>query len=90
MIKASKVTFPRARSSSIQPPNLSDRLTSRLQNIWQRLIGFAIGNTEIKIWKSQTSTGAQLWHIYDPAIDQSICFQSEVEVRVWLEQRYYK
>jgi hypothetical protein len=91
MIKASTVTsLPRTSSSSIQPPNLSVRLTSRLQNIWQQLIEFAIGNTEIKIWKSQSPAGYQLWHVYDPATKQSAYFKSETEVRVWLEQRYYR
>jgi hypothetical protein len=90
MIKASTVTsLSRVRSSSIQLKNSFDRLTLGLQTIWQRLIKFAIGHTEIKIWKSQTPIGDR-WHVYDPARNQSICFKSETEVRVWLERRYYE
>jgi hypothetical protein len=76
--------------SSIETPKSPFNLSLRLPNIWQRLLKLAIGNSEVRVWKTQTHTGEDLWHVYEPHCEQSVTFSSEAEVRVWLEQRYYR
>ena len=45
---------------------------------------------EPKIWQKRDRYGNLYWVVYDPTTGHSSCFSSEQEVRVWLEQRYYR
>lgn len=56
----------------------------------QALIGKFSGDQELKVWETADSAGRKLWHAYDPISGRLICTETEAEMRVWLEQRYYQ
>lgn len=43
---------------------------------------------EPRVWKTGDRTGQVLWHAYDPLTNKYAAFDSENEIRVWLEERY--
>lgn len=57
--------------------------------------GTRIGNSlitdsEPKAWQIRDRSGATYWRVYDPVSNQTQAFSGEAEVRMWLEQRYYR
>ncbi|NJL41258.1 MAG: hypothetical protein HC840_15155 [Leptolyngbyaceae cyanobacterium RM2_2_4] len=48
------------------------------------------GNKEPKISQRRDRRGESFWRVYDPITGESARFNSELEVRFWLEQRYYR
>ncbi|TVP66548.1 MAG: hypothetical protein EA342_11575 [Leptolyngbya sp. LCM1.Bin17] len=55
----------------------------------QRLVRFLTANpAEPRIWQS-SQRGQVIWWIYDPVSQRRQSFQSELEVRQWLDSRYY-
>lgn len=48
-----------------------------------------IPSREPRILRLVDRNGNPYWYVYDPTTQQAIHFISEVEVRKWLEQRYY-
>lgn len=47
------------------------------------------GGQDPKIWQTNGQNGVLIWHVYDPITKASTSFTTEMEVRSWLEQRYY-
>ena len=43
-----------------------------------------------RIWQTKDRTGHISWHIYDPTTARSRCLNSEQEVRMWLDEQYYR
>ncbi len=41
------------------------------------------------IWNTVNDQSQSCWHIYDPRTGQIIHFDTEEEVRTWIENRYY-
>lgn len=37
-----------------------------------------------------TQGDIEVWKVYDPVISQALYFDNEVELRIWMEQRYYQ
>jgi uncharacterized protein YaeQ len=48
------------------------------------------GTNEPQVWQKCDRSGETFWHVYDPDTRQFARFNSELEVRFWLEQRYYR
>ncbi|MBD1867415.1 hypothetical protein H6F95_08910 [Cyanobacteria bacterium FACHB-471] len=48
------------------------------------------GNEEPQISQKRDRSGEVFWRVYDPTTGESARFNSELEVRFWLEQRYYR
>ncbi|MEX0272247.1 hypothetical protein AB3R30_24305 [Leptolyngbyaceae cyanobacterium UHCC 1019] len=44
---------------------------------------------ELKIYQSKDRLGNVSWTIYDPFLDCRVVFNSEAEVRIWLDRRHY-
>jgi len=65
-------------------------LFSRLNSIWQHLVKSLIQGQELKIWQSTDRFGNTHWYAYDPMTSSSVTRDSEAEMRVWVEQRYYQ
>lgn len=50
---------------------------------------FASGD-EIQVWTKKDRYGRISWHAYDSASGTRVSWDTEVEMREWIEQRYYK
>ena len=79
-------------------PTFSRPTTKRL-GIGQKIIHLAKGITEAffnslvlysepKIWKKTDAEGNIIWKTYDPMTGFTASFDTEHQVRVWLEERY--
>lgn len=78
-------SLDRSRRSREQSKLSSLRLT--LTNLTQTLLR---NSKEPRIRKTVDRTGNLQWNVYDPQGYQSLTFNSELEVRQWLDQRYYQ
>lgn len=65
------------------------KLSSVFKQFWQHLVTSIVQGQEPRIWQHTDRTGKILWHGYDPHTQRSICVDSEAEMRIWLEERYY-
>ncbi len=63
---------------------------SLINSIWKYIVTAMANGHEPRIWKSTDRAGNTWWHGYDPITDQTVCLDSEVEMRVWIEERYYQ
>ncbi|HBB33286.1 MAG TPA: hypothetical protein DDZ80_24410 [Cyanobacteria bacterium UBA8803] len=59
-----------------------------LKNLWQGLIEAIACSSELQVWQTWSSSGIGWWHAYDPMTGQSVCTDSELELRLWIEQNY--
>ena len=57
--------------------------------MWQHLLAILIKDNDLQIWQTSDSFGNNWWHAYDPATGRSTSVDSEADMRVWIEQRYY-
>lgn len=60
------------------------------KSLWQRFKQAIIGSSELQVWQAYDRNGNIYWQAYDPACDRSIYFGSEAEMRMWIEQYYYR
>jgi hypothetical protein len=66
------------------------KVVSLLNNLWQHIVTAITKRQEPQIWQSTDRYGNIWWHGYDPVTDSSVSRDSEDEMRVWLEERYYQ
>lgn len=62
--------------------------TTPLQNGWKHLTA-ALFATQPEVWSSPNRQGRTDWYVYDPVDEQLLQFDSDHEVRIWLERRYH-
>lgn len=71
------------------PPSFP--LKAWFRNLWQHLAHILAVSYEPKVWQKVDRQGRTVgWRVFDPESGQTIPFGSELEVRLWLEQRYYR
>lgn len=68
----------------ITPVNLS----SAWHALSHRLSRWMFDGDEPKVWKKINRSGVTIWHVYDPVSNMHATFDSESEIRSWLEKRY--
>ncbi len=56
----------------------------------ETLFQFLIQGKEPQIQMTQKPDGSTLWRVYDPQTRDHAVFETEGEVRSWLEERYYR
>ena len=62
----------------------------RLQRIWQAFVQAMITPNEPRITTKVDRQGNILYYkVFDPMSGRSVSFTSEIEVKMWLERRYY-
>lgn len=66
------------------------KLFSLVHQIWQYLVTVLAQGQQPKIWQNCDRFGQIWWYGYDPVTGCSICRDSEDEIRIWLEERYYR
>ena len=66
------------------------RIRYFLQQVWQHL-SHILANDEPRVWQRVNRRGEVIsWHIYDPRSGYTVQLGSEMEVRLWLEHRFYQ
>lgn len=73
-----------------EPNSSKNKLVSTINSIGQRLVAVMAKEQELQVWQSSDRSGKTWWHGYDPVTGRSVCRDSEAEMRIWLEERYYK
>lgn len=60
----------------------------QLSKLREYLVSAFVAQSDIKVWKSQDSSGQIQWHIYDRHSQKQYNFQSEVEACSWIENHH--
>lgn len=68
----------------------SSRFTSKLSEIWNWFVELILRADEPKIYESRDKFGNICWITYDQLAERKMHFNSETEVRAWLDRRYYQ
>ena len=63
---------------------------SRWQRWGQTLVNYFAGSQDPRITTRQDDEGRLYYEVYDPVVRSHYRFDSEQEVRVWLDERYYQ
>ena len=79
-----------AASLQPQPKRNLQSLRAKLNDLWQAVIGFLETSSELYITQIQNKTGQTQWKAFAPITRQFTQFDSEEDVRVWVEERYYQ
>ncbi len=74
---------------SLQKHQIKSHIVSTINKVLQ-LFAYFSTNNEPRIWITADRDGKLYWHAYDPVSDTRVCLDSEAELRIWLEQRYYR
>ena len=61
-----------------------------IKKIVQLLNKAFIGSNELRVWQTYDRYGNNWWHAYAPLTGRYTCVESEAEMRVWIEKRYYR
>lgn len=91
---------PRCQSLNGSSPGcpsypLKTTLLTRLKIAAQKWVQFLqkllSTDLEPKVWQKFDRQGnSSGWRVFDPETGRTIAFGSELEVRLWLEQRFYR
>jgi hypothetical protein len=99
-MKSSNFSFD-SNSLLFKPENASSEIVStktlRCNSVrsigfrvfWENLLTCLSGRKEPKIWRKRDRVGNWYFQVFDPSTRISSVLESEQEVRVWLEKRYY-
>ncbi|MBG1267831.1 hypothetical protein [Nostoc sp. WHI] len=61
------------------------------QKVWQHFIIWMNSGSDLQVWQESDRYGyTSCWHAYDPMTGRSACFGSEEEMRIWIDQCYYR
>lgn len=71
-----------------EPQNNRPTCRSWLKKMWRSLVTALSQNAEMRVWKTEDKTGRLLWKLYDPITGETFDFNSENEVRTWIEESY--
>jgi hypothetical protein len=63
---------------------------SKIARIWSQIVESIIAANELKIYSLISRSGSSYWAIQDPLSGRRVFFDSEAEVRAWLDRHYYE
>lgn len=63
---------------------------TRLNDIWQSVLNYFSVSSEPRVWQTQDITGLLQWKALDPMTGELVSYDSEAEMRSWLEERHYQ
>jgi hypothetical protein len=66
------------------------RFVSKIAQTLSRIVESSIAVNELKIYSLRSRSGCGYWVIHEPLLGRRVFFNSETEVRQWLDDRYYK
>lgn len=92
MMKTKLVSYQRLKL--ISPPQTKVRsnlvLRQWLKQLYQVLVAVLVSKDEPRIETRVDRQGKTYWYIFDPVTRQTFSFDSEAEVRRWIDRRYYR
>ncbi|MFQ3617697.1 MAG: hypothetical protein SNJ57_16140 [Cyanobacteriota bacterium] len=59
-----------------------------LNAFWRAIAPILFSKNEPRICTIKTSAGQTIWQVYDPVMGHRMCFQTEADVRIWLDQYF--
>ncbi len=68
----------------------NDTFFLRINRLLQNIIATLKKEPLAKVGQIKDYLGNTIWCVYDPITGQSARLSSKVEVRLWLEERYYQ
>lgn len=68
---------------------IKSSLTAKINQIWNEIVRFLTASEEPKIYLLKSKHGDTYWEVYDSISRRRVCFDSESEVRAWLERCHY-
>jgi hypothetical protein len=66
------------------------KLTNQLKRFGQWIWNALTSEPELKIWQRQDRAGNVWYQVYDPKSGRTACLASEEEVRMWIEESFYR
>lgn len=75
-------------SRELEAKNHKQDSESWLLKVWRSLIAALSRNSEIQVCKEHDRAGYTWWKLYDPITSETIYFDSEEELRSWIEESY--
>ncbi|MFM7427094.1 MAG: hypothetical protein ACKO7W_19195 [Elainella sp.] len=77
-------------SSSNSSPDSSPTQTQNWLSRWRdALLACFNSSSEPRVWQVNRQ-GQTVWQAYDPVTHRQAEFTGELELRIWLEERYYR
>ena len=78
---------PRTRAAQVR-----GKIQARLGRLGRSLLNYFCGATDprISVRPSGNGRSSDQYRVFDPLTRQHLSFQTERELRVWLDQRYYQ
>lgn len=71
--------------------NFFKKILLASEKTWQQFVTYLVRASELHVWQELDRKGQVFsWHAYDPITGRSACFGSEEEMRIWIEQCYYR
>ncbi|HBE18268.1 MAG TPA: hypothetical protein DDW51_11795 [Cyanobacteria bacterium UBA11367] len=77
-------------TSAKQPNFNKSQQFSIFKNIVRQILKAIGRGHELQVWPHRDRFGNTHWHGYNPIGDCHIHLASEAEVRIWIEERYYR
>lgn len=71
-------------------PAITSKFATFINKICERVVTLINHASELKVWQSSDRKGHSWWNAYDPTTGKSISLDSEAEMRMWIEERYYE
>ena len=62
---------------------------SWLSRVWQKLTPYLSQSSGLRVWQSDKK-GNTVWNLYNPNTGDKLSFDSETDVRTWIEESYYR
>jgi hypothetical protein len=73
--------------SVLEPGNHESQMF-QFERAWQAIANIFIPEYEPEVSQTTSQGGEICWSIYDPSTKRTSYFESEIEVRLWLNQYY--
>lgn len=77
-------------SQSDQKQSKTSKLLSALNRTWQHSLAIFTKGNDLQVWQTCDRFGNTWLNACDPVTGRSISLASEAEMRVWIEERYYR
>lgn len=75
---------------AIHLQEINSKLAILVNKICQRIVTLINHASELQVWQTRDRSGHSWWNGYDPSTGKSIRLDSEAEMRMWIEERYYQ
>lgn len=83
-----ETTFPTLPRPTTKPLGIGKKLINLAKTATEAFFNSLVFYSEPKIWKKIDAEGNIFWKTYDPVTGMTAQFDTEQEVRIWLEERY--